>query len=198
MAKYYPKIVFILLLALVLTSQIVISANSKSLQTTKNAVSLKQEGLPINQLGSEIPLRIKIPSINIDAIIESVGMASDGLMDVPQKQDDVAWFNLGPRPGENGNAVIDGHSGWKDNRPAVFDNLSKLKIGDKIYVEDNRGVTTTFAVRKIQVYNPNGDDSDVFSSNDGLSHLNLITCSGTWNIAEQTHSQRLVVFTDKE
>ena len=58
-------------------------------------------------------------------------------MDVPKQPDDVAWFDLGFRPGQKGSAVIDGHSGWKDNRPAVFDNLSKLKNGDKIYVEDN-------------------------------------------------------------
>jgi LPXTG-site transpeptidase (sortase) family protein len=119
-------------------------------------------------------------------------------MDVPKGPDDAAWFNLGPRPGEIGSSVIDGHSGYKNNRPAVFDKLYKLKKGDKIYVEDDKGNITTFVVREFKTYNPKADAKMVFSSNDGGSHLNLITCSGSWNKVERTHSDRLVVFADKE
>lgn len=184
MAKYYPKIIFVLLLAFVLTSQI-----------TKPAVELK---LPvINQTDLGFPVRLKIPKLNVDTSIEQVGITSDGAMDVPKQPDNVAWFNLGPRPGENGNAVIDGHSGWKNNKPAVFDNLSKLQKGDKIYIENNKGVTTTFVVRDFRSYNPKADASLVFNLNDGKAHLNLITCSGLWNELSQSHNERLVVFTDK-
>lgn len=65
---------------------------------------------------------------------------------------EVAWFNLGPRLGESGSAVIAGHYGWKNNIPAVFDNLHKLRNGDKISVEDEKGVATTFVVCEIQTY----------------------------------------------
>ena len=146
---------------------------------------------------SEFPVTIKIPSISIDAHVEQVGFALDKSMDVPELPNDTAWFDLGPRPGELGSAVIDGHSGYKDDKPAVFDSLYKIKIGDKIYITDNQGLTNVFVVRKIQNYIPGANDTEVFTSNDGLSHLNLITCSGTWNTSEQTHSERLVVFTDK-
>jgi sortase A len=158
--------------------------------------SSTQSALAIRQVAVGLPFRLKIPSINVDANIEQVGFTPDRAMDVPKQPDDVAWFNLGPYPGEIGSAVIDGHSGWKNNRPAVFDNLSKLKKGDKIYVEDKTGVKTTFIVREIRDYSPNGNDLDVFNSNDGLAHLNLITCSGAWNEIAQTHSDRLIVFTD--
>jgi sortase (surface protein transpeptidase) len=33
---------------------------------------------------------------------------------VPVDQRNVAWFNLGPLPGENGSAVISGHYGLKN------------------------------------------------------------------------------------
>jgi hypothetical protein len=72
-------------------------------------------------------LRLKIPKINVDANIDSVGLTVSGAMDVPEGPNDVAWFNLGSRPGEEGTSIIDGHSGWKDNIPAVFDDLYKLK-----------------------------------------------------------------------
>jgi len=49
-------------------------------------------------------------------------------MDVPKGLNNIGWFNLGPRPGENGNAVIDGHYGvWKNGKGAVFNNLHKLR-----------------------------------------------------------------------
>lgn len=161
--------------------------------------SSPQVSLSADQADSGFPpTRLKIPSINVDAAIESVGLTTDGAMDVPKQPDDVAWYNLGIRPGGLGSAVIDGHSGYKNNRPAVFDNLYKLSKGDKIYVEDGKGVMTTFVVREIRKYNPNADAADVFSSNDDQAHLNLITCTGFWNKIWKSHSERLVVFTDKE
>jgi LPXTG-site transpeptidase (sortase) family protein len=119
-------------------------------------------------------------------------------MDVPKGPNEVAWFDLGPRPGENGSAVIAGHYGWKNNVPAVFDDLHKLRKGDKIYFEDEKGAITTFVVREIRTYTKDEAAPDVFGSSDGKAHLNLVTCTGAWNEAEETRSERLVVFTDKE
>lgn len=146
----------------------------------------------------EMPARLKIPSINVDASIEYVGLTSAGAMDAPKGPNEVAWFNLGPRPGEEGSAVVAGHMGWKNNIPAVFDNLHKLRIGDKVSVEDENGVNITFVVREIRTYGKDEVAPDVFGSSDGKAHLNLITCAGAWNKTEKTRSERFVVFTDKE
>jgi LPXTG-site transpeptidase (sortase) family protein len=145
-----------------------------------------------------LPVRFKIPKIKVDAAFENVGLTSSIAMDTPKGPDNVGWFDLGPRPGEKGSAVVAGHYGWKNNRPAVFDNLHELEMGDKIYVVDDRGATTTFVVSEIGNYDENGDASSIFSSNDGRAHLNLITCEGTWNAAEKSYSNRLVVFTNEE
>ena len=145
-----------------------------------------------------LPVRLTIPKINVDATIEDVGVTSLGAMAVPSGPADVAWFKLGTRPGEVGSAVIAGHEGWKDNIPAVFDDLHALNVGDTIYVKDAAGITTTFVVRKLRTYGQNQDASDVFASSDGQAHLNLITCAGTWNASEKSYSNRLVVFADKE
>ena len=145
-----------------------------------------------------LPVRLKIPAIGVDSAVISVGLTSDGAMDVPKDPTDVAWFNLGPRPGESGSAVINGHYGWKNNIPAVFDNLHKLREGERISVEDEKGVTTTFIVREIRIYDKDDVAFGVFESDDGKAHLNLITCMGDWNQVEKTHSERLVILTDKE
>ncbi len=150
------------------------------------------------QVIAELPARLIIPAIHINAFIEYVGLTSSGAMAVPQGPNDVAWFDLGPRPGSSGSAVIAGHEGWKDNIPAVFDSLHQLKAGDLIYIEDQKGATSTFVVQKTEIYDQNGNSSTVFNSTDGLAHLNLITCEGVWNATEQSYSNRIVVFTDKE
>lgn len=150
------------------------------------------------KISSGFPVRLKIPVLNVDSAIEYVGLTPLGDMDVPENPNNVAWYKLGQRPGENGSAVVAGHSGYKDNIPAVFDNLSKLGNGDKLQVEDEKGTIISFVVRESRSYIPEADASGVFSSNDGKAHLNLITCEGVWNMAQKSYSNRLVVFTDKE
>jgi sortase A len=145
-----------------------------------------------------LPVRLRIPIINVDAPVEYVGIAADGAMAVPKGSEEVAWYEPGPRPGESGSAVMAGHYGYKDNKPAVFDGLYKLRKGDKVYVEDEKGIVTTFIVRETRNYDPKADATYIFSSNDGMAHFNLITCEGVWNKDQKSYSKRLVVFTDKE
>lgn len=145
-----------------------------------------------------LPVRLTIPIISVDAAIEYVGVTPTGAMDAPKGPQNAAWFQFGPRPGEIGSAVIDGHYGWKDNTPAVFDDLSKLRKGDSISVTDEKGILTTFVVRDFHLLGENEDASSVFTSNDGKAHLNLITCEGVWNAATKSYAKRLVVFADTQ
>ena len=170
------------------------STQSNSALIIENVATISR----LEQATSGLPVRLKIPSINVDAPVEYVGLAPNGAMDVPKERANVAWFNLGQRPGENGSAVIAGHYGWKNGKASVFDNLYKLRKGDKLYIEDDKRVIVSFVVRETRRYDPNADASDVFGSNDGKSHLNLITCEGVWDRVSKTYSKRLVIFTDKE
>jgi len=156
-----------------------------------------RKNTPPVAISAGLPLRMKIPALNIDAAIEYVGLTSAGAMDIKPNQDDVAWYKLGPRPGEKGSAVIAGHYGWDHGKASVFTELSKLQPGDKIYIDNDKKTTLTFVVRDTKKYDPNADTTGIFHSNDGKSHLNLITCDGTWNAAKQTYSHRFVVFSDQ-
>lgn len=152
-----------------------------------------------NETIINLPLRLKIPVINVDAVIYNTGLAANGAMDIKQDPDKTAWYSLGPRPGENGSAVIAGHYGWDWNgQGSVFNELHNLNKGDKIATVDILGIATNFIVRDIKRYDPDADAYNVFISNDGKSHLNLVTCGGTWDDNKATYSERLVVFADKE
>ena len=145
-----------------------------------------------------LPKRLKIPSINVDVPLEYVGVTATGAMDIPKSTQDVGWFEFGKRPGEIGNAVLAGHFGLYAGKPSVFDNLHELKKDEKIIIEDENGAIITFVVRESKSFDPTADATEVFSSDDEKSHLNLITCQGDWNKDDKSFSQRLVVFADKE
>jgi LPXTG-site transpeptidase (sortase) family protein len=152
-----------------------------------------------SQADSGLPVRLMIPKIKVNAVIESVGLTPGGAVDVPKGPAKTAWYKLGPRPGDSGSAVITGHYGrWKNGSGSVFDNLYKLKKGDKIYVKDEKGTSIAFVVREIRKYDPKADAYEVFVSKDDKAHLNLITCDGVWNRFSKNYSRRLVVFTDRE
>lgn len=140
-----------------------------------------------------LPVRLVIPKIGVDAAVEKVGLTSNRDMASPSRPDRVGWYKFGPRPGNKGNAVIDGHSGYADDREAVFDDLPKLKVGDKLFVKDATGKRLVFVVRKTKLYARNASTADVFGSAK-RRRLNLITCTGPYDVAAGTHSQRLVVF----
>lgn len=179
-------------------SPVLIAVHAKEeriMQMTPSAAVIESLVFGDQQTGP--PVRLFIPKINVEATVLSLGLTPTGVMDVPTTPDDVAWFEQGPRPGERGSAVISGHFGWKNGQAAVFDDLYRLSEGDKIFLEDAAGVRRTFAVRELRKLKEHDDASTVFSSSDGGTHLNLITCSGVWNKNKKSYSDRLVVFTDK-
>lgn len=143
-----------------------------------------------------IPVRIMIPSIHLATSVESVGMDSQGRMAVPVKAENTGWFEPGYKPGQQGNAVIDGHYDKKDGSPAAFWNIPKMRIGDIITVTDETNKKLQFAVTKIVNY---PDDQfpvkEVFGPSDRRM-LNLITCQGTWNKTTNNYSERMVVYSE--
>lgn len=151
-------------------------------------------GIESQQESKGFPMRLKIPAISVDAAVEYVDYAPDGSMELPNNIIDVGWFDLGPRPGEVGSAVIAGHLNGENGEAGVFANLHKLKEGDKLYIEDDKGTSIAFTVRETRDYDP-GRADEVFTRKDN-AYLNLITCNGVWNKNKKSYSKRLVVFAD--
>ena len=142
------------------------------------------------------PIGLIIPAINVDAIIEPVGLTSSGALGAPLGPVNAGWFDAGTRPGDVGIAIIDGHYGWKDHIPAIFNNLSSLKGGDSVYVDDAKGNVITFVVSKVASYGEYASTSNIFTPYDNKSHLVIVTCAGVWNTEKKSYSKRVVVFAD--
>lgn len=144
-----------------------------------------------------LPVRIKIPSLHVNAAVLNVGVTPNGSMGIPKLPRDTAWYMFGPKPGEKGSAVISGHLNWLYGAIGVFEHLNDLKPGDLITIQDDQGGSMSFVVRKSRAFGLKEDAASVFLSSDGKSHLNLITCDGVWDRAAKAYTKRLVVFADK-
>ena len=159
------------------------------LQSVQNAVSQQEEEVP-----TQTPSKLTIEKIGVEASVESVGMNSKGEMDVPKNDYNVAWYNLGYRPGEQGSAVMAGHFDTRSGGPAVFYKLAQLQQGDEISVTYPNGQEYTFTVTESSRYPFNNFPLQRVFNTKGQPTLNLITCDGVFDSSARNYSERLVVY----
>lgn len=156
------------------------------------AMQIHEEWVP------ELPVRIVIPAIDVDAEVQYVGLEEDGTgaMAVPNNFTDVGWFKDGVRPGMRGSAVITGHYNGKETPQAVFYDLHTLEVGDEVVIMSEERIEDIFRVVKVATYPYDAETTDVFISTDGKKRLNLITCGGEWVSEKEVYNERTVVFTE--
>ncbi len=141
------------------------------------------------------PVRLLIPTLDIDTDIQHRGITRAGNMAAPDNFSDVSWYKYGTVPGKRGSAVMAGH---EDNALAldgVFKHLRDLRAGDDVFVVMADGTKLHFEVIESAIYPyDNSPVERIFNSTSG-TFLNLITCAGEWLPQAKTNDQRLVVYT---
>jgi sortase (surface protein transpeptidase) len=142
------------------------------------------------------PAYLTIPSLGVQAKVEHVGVDKQNNMAIPNDPNNAAWFKPGTIPGNVGNAVMDGHLDWYGIPQAIFYHLDTLKPGARVYVRDDKGVDRAFVVTSqlLCIYNK-CPLLDVYGKTN-LTRLNLITCAGVFNRAQQNYDKRLVVYSE--
>jgi sortase A len=148
----------------------------------------------IESSSSTIPLKLQIPSLSIDAIVQQAGITKKGAMGIPTNFKDVAWYKYGPVPGAIGNAVIDGHLDNAVSLPGVFKHLDDLKVGDDIYVVNASNQKLHFKVTKKESLPYDATSTQDIFGQSSTANLILITCEGKWNQSIKQYLGRLVVF----
>jgi sortase A len=152
---------------------------------TPAAATTLVEGVP--------PARIIIPAIGIDAPLSRKGIDDDGLMQIPNGPEDVAWYDFTASPGEGSNIVFSGHLDYRGYGPAVFYHLAELSEGDIVEVRTKDGSTYRYAVSASVSYDAfDAPVSDIVGPT-SREVVTLITCGGTFDGAPLGYSHRLVV-----
>jgi LPXTG-site transpeptidase (sortase) family protein len=138
-------------------------------------------------------VRLKIPSIKVDAPISVKGLDNHGVMEAPTSWNDVVWYNFSGRPGfgSGNNAVFAGHVDYIRHGPAVFWDLNKLKPGDPVDVVLGDGTDYTYHVTSMTVYGADDAPVQQIVGPTSTETVTLITCNGTFSAGE--YNNRLVV-----
>ena len=180
--------------------------------------ALTDEGLDMRAGPVAVPLELHMPSLEVSASVVGVGITPTNVMDAPMGPvgdpawQQAFWYRGSAVPGALSTALIAGHIGGPGGSPAVFAHLDRLRSGDPIIVHDTRtALDVRFSVTESKTYSLDQTaDPAVLTeiygagpvagswpqpSADGLSHLTLITCSGTFR--NGTHDHRLVVYANR-
>ncbi|EMF45539.1 peptidase C60 sortase A and B [Planococcus halocryophilus Or1] len=161
---------------------------------TIDSPSLKEQQAIETPLGIT-PALIEIPAIDAGAKVIQVGQTADGNMEAPEDIHTIGWYNLGAKPGDNGNAVLAGHVDGLTG-PGTFYNLKELEPDDKIHIMGTDGTELTFKVVDKQSYPPEDAPLNEIFGAGPKPQLNLITCTGTFNTEIGHYDERLVVYTE--
>ncbi|WP_030762930.1 class F sortase [Streptomyces sp. NRRL F-2664] len=171
--------------------------------TAASAVAVTADQLPANPptppadmelLEHSSVQRIRIPTINVDAPVMTVGLDAEGWIDAPPPQDRnlAGWYLNGISPGQRGSAVIVGHV---DNAqgPAVFYGLGSVKPGHRVEVERYDGRTAVFEVYGVEVFSKDAFPGARVYGDTGHAELRVITCGGGYSKA-RGYDGNVVVF----
>lgn len=153
--------------------------------------SLPQTATPFP--GPAIPARIEIGSVNIDILVLTVTLDSDGFITVPARY--AGYWGLSSPLDQNGNTVIVGHNRL-DPRP-VFRDLAKVQVGDEIKVTDQFGEKYYYSVTGTLTFQVSGAPASEanrpkeYAQPTASARLTLITCA-----PDESCPSRLVVLAD--
>ena len=160
-------------------------------------------GPPVRESGTQIrvparpgpiPRSLQIPDINLVAPIVPVGLEPSGILASPPGPDLVGWYAGGPRSGQPGNLLLDGHRDWHEGpRPAVFWSLDRLVPNQSqlvIWSEDQGFVYLVTENFRLHRDDPAGLAVLARTSDPTVT---LITCEGRFEAASREYDDRRVV-----
>jgi len=112
---------------------------------------------------------------------------------VPSRWGVAGWYELGPRPGDPGSAVILGHVDSKRG-PAVFYRLRELRAGDEIGVTRADGSSVRFIVDRTAQYDKLRFPTDEVYYPTLAPGLRLVTCGGQFDFTTGHYRSNIIVF----
>jgi hypothetical protein len=140
------------------------------------------------------PVGLRIERLGVDAPVDPYGIAPDGAMAIPNNVSDVAWYEPGPGPGEEGSAVMAAHVALGSQGRGVFYDLKLLEPGDLVHVARADGSESAFRVEEKITYLKSELPIESIFSREGPPVLTLVTCGGALNQDTRRFDSNVVVY----
>ena len=128
-------------------------------------------------LGST-PFQLVIPRIGVDATVNSFGLDSNAVPEVPRNGQEVAWYDWSSEPGTGSNAVLAGHVTWSG--AGVFYSLDQLSDGDQILLRSDDGIELSYTVEENFLVDPADPSALALMAPTSDDTITVITCGGTY------------------
>ncbi len=139
------------------------------------------------------PASLTIPLIGVTTKLITLGLTSDGSLQVPATTSVAGWYTGSPRPGAIGSAIIVGHIDSVSG-PGVFFRLSELRKGDQVFVRRADGTLVKFLVTTVQQYLKDQFPTRAVYGPTPDAELRLITCGGAFDYATNHYLSNIVVY----
>jgi len=138
-----------------------------------------------------LPVKIYFTDHEIVCDIEPAGVLESGELEALPSATVAAWTNTSALPGEDGNAILNGHVRWK-GKMGHFAILREMEPGEEVVIEFSDGTFRYFTVSTKDVYRLEDFPKEALRA-DGPARMTLITCLGDYNPDIGTSESRVVV-----
>lgn len=148
-------------------------------------------------LSSSEPAAIDIPAIGVHSEMQQVGLTAEHTLEVPAPgphYNQAAWYKHSATPGAIGPAIIVGHVDSAADGPSVFFNLGNLRPRDEVLVTRRDGTVAIFRVDAVRQYSKDDFPTELVYGDTDHAALRLITCGGTFDRAQRSYLDNVVVF----
>lgn len=141
------------------------------------------------------PTRLRIPSLDLDASVDAVGIEpATGEFAVPPSVDRVGWYRYGPGFSAGaGSIVIAGHVDSAAEGKGAFFKLGSLDAGDTVTLTGPGGKAREFEVVARKRYQKTSIPLQDYFARDGAVRLTLITCGGPFDPKTRHYRDNVVV-----
>jgi hypothetical protein len=139
------------------------------------------------------PTRLAIPSQDVDAPVEPVGVGTGGELIIPPSPMDVGWYQGGSVPGEPGVALLTSHIDTRAEGRGVLAGLVRLSEGDEIRVTAADGTVQRWSVIARTQHRKDELPQELFSRS-GEPVLALVTCGGPFDATVRTYRDNVIVW----
>ena len=151
----------------------------------------------IATLPSSKPVTLDIPSIDVHSVVQHLGQAADGALEVPAPgphYDEAAWYRYSPTPGSLGPAIVYGHIDSAADGPSVFFRLGELRRGDHVSITRAGGSIVVFEVDEVHSYAKDNFPTELVYGDIDHAGLRILTCGGAFDDSTGHYLDNIVVF----
>ena len=141
-----------------------------------------------------VPIRLAIPSVDIDMPIVPTGVRDDGQLELPKDPAQVGWYRFGPEPGaDRGSAVLAGHVDTRRFGVGPLARLAAIQPGARISVTVAEGERIRYKVLSVERIRKAALPTDRLFAPNVEHRLVLVTCGGRYLSEAGGYEDNIVV-----